>query len=193
MKLLNFKKIGAGQGFTLLETMVSLSIVVLMTGLFLANYHSTNQKATLNAAADQLVTDIRLVQSYALGAKKNNNVVPAGGWGLYFNVSSPNQYIIFTDDTGSHEYSMSDTTYRTVQLPTSVKIDTRANSGLFVNNNNSDTLSVVFSPPEPKTYIKRDVIGDDITHGQAQIKLIDGNNRNKTIFLNFFGMTQVSN
>ena len=142
-------------GYTLIELIVSISILTMITGLFLADYKSSNQKAVLNAAADQLASDLRLAQSYALGAKKNEkngNNVPAGGWGIRLSSINPNNefYLLFADSGQNpkpQEYDNSDSIYRQIDFPKNktgsplVIIDSMSD---FVNPQNDN--SIVFLP-----------------------------------------------
>ena len=68
--MLLVKKFKSYAGFTLIELMVSVSIVALVSGIFLVNYHSANKQSELSMSAQKLVSDIRLAQSYSLGSKE---------------------------------------------------------------------------------------------------------------------------
>jgi prepilin-type N-terminal cleavage/methylation domain-containing protein len=190
------KLIIKNQGFTLIEMLVSMSIMLTMTGLFLAGYHSNNQQADLNSAAQQLVSDIKLVENFALGAKKNDGSMPIGGWGIYLNNTSDNdKYLIYADDNPSNDHQYAgDTIYRTVKLPNGITIADNANNGLVVNNNSGNRLSLSFLAPDPTSFINRHSGSDSydvLTHGEAKIKLVNKAGQSKTVLVNFFGMAQV--
>jgi len=187
-------------GFTLIELIVSISIITMITGLFLADYKSVNQKAVLNAAADQLASDLRLAQSYALGAKKNEkngNQVPAGGWGIWMRSQPPNDvfYILFADSNSSsgsdrpQRYDASDNQYRKIYFPggesVNAPITILSMSGFTVNPNNDN--SIVFLPPDPVVYF------DGIkANAVATITLKDSRTgKMKNIIVNSFGLIDV--
>ena len=82
-------------GFTLIELIVSISIITLITGAFLTNYHSTNKRSELANSAQKMASDIRLAQQFGLNTKQFSGAVPKGGWGAYFNKATPFFYTIF--------------------------------------------------------------------------------------------------
>lgn len=84
-------------GFSLVELMVTLSIVVLATGLVMIKYASFNSSVLLNSLAYQIAFDIREAQSLGISVRGS------GGqffeeYGMYFDISEPNQYKLFHDD-----------------------------------------------------------------------------------------------
>ncbi len=91
-KWLRFKK----SGFTVVELMVTITIVVLVTGIVLVQYSSFNSSVLLTSQAYKTAFDLRETQSLAISSKgKNNNFREE--YGLYFNMSLPTQYLLFQD------------------------------------------------------------------------------------------------
>ena len=94
-------------GFSIIELMVTLSIVVLATGLVMVRYASFNSTTLLNSLAYQIAFDIRETQSLAVsvrGQADSGDIISGnpGGfreeYGMYFETHSPNQYILFQDN-----------------------------------------------------------------------------------------------
>ena len=164
-------------GFTLIELIVSIFIMVLLSSLFLTNYHSTNKRSGLSLAAQKLVADIRLMQSHSLSSFKNNGYVPNGGWGIYFNKTTyPGKYIIFADDNYPNppDYLFNPgEEYEEIDLPFNVNLDYIGAS-----------VSIVFEPPESTTYI------NGFNSGSINIELVDDEST-KTVLVNFFGLVDV--
>ncbi len=175
-------------GFTLVEILVSLFIIVTLTTVLLVNYHSTNRRAALITAAQKLASDIRLAQEYSLGSKEFKGQVPFGGWGVYFDINSPDRYIIFADQdppSGDKKYNTGEE-FKTIILPPGITIDslTAFYSSFYSSVN---TLSIVFFPPDPITHINSDYKKAKITLKEQQ------NNTTKTIEINFFGLIDAIN
>jgi len=61
-------------GFTLIELIVSIGVLLLLTGGLLASYNNYNQRQQLRQTAITLKANLRLAQSKAMGALK-----PASG------------------------------------------------------------------------------------------------------------------
>ena len=186
-------KISARAGFTLIELVVSVSVIVMVTAIFLVNYKTTNQRTDLTMTAQKLVADIRTTQNYALGLARygapGSTNVPLGGWGLHFdlNASGGNkQYTIFADDDGDKTYSgpaeaVPEKGAEIISLPSNIVIDS-----LSVGSK----MDVTFLPPDPITTIT----GSLQNYPQADIVLRNtANNDTKTIRLNFLGLAEVIN
>ena len=185
--MLLVKKFKSEDGFTLIELIVSVSIIALVSGVFLANYHSTNKQSELTMVAQKLASDIRLAQSYSLGSKEYDSSVPSGGWGAHFDkVSSPGSYKIFADSNGNMEYDVGeddeDKGGQTVNLPAGVTIS-EIDAGVSI-----DSVDITFLPPAPVTNIWD---GAD-NYSAVQIKLErEGESLTKTVAVNFFGLVEV--
>jgi len=157
-------------GFTVMELMVSTFIITLISGIFLANYHSTNKRSELILVAQKLVSNIRLMQVNSLGAVELANEVPEGGWGVHFNQGYSN-YIIFADIDGDYIYDGNEE-YKTISLPGNIIINS-----IDIGN----SADIVFAPPDPITYINTDPVTN------VRIELTDGES-SKTIEVNFLGL-----
>lgn len=174
-------------GFTFIEMSVSVTIIGLLATLFVSNYRAAERQQRLFAAADQLVSDIRLMQSYALGAKKYEGQVPLGGWGAYLSVTDPGRYLLYADNCaagiGTYQVacatSTPDAIVKTGILPRDIVI---SGSGLSVDNSSVNDVSLLFFPPDPKTSI-------NLTGQSLKIVLTDTlTSRTKEIDINSFGL-----
>lgn len=173
-------------GFTLIELMVSISIIAIMSGLFLTNYRSTSRTSGLKMTAQKLASDLRLAQNYSLGSKEYKGEMPVGGWGVHFNrVSSPNSYIIFADSNGNMHYDNGESDIDqgglTISMPTGISIkEISAGSSI-------DLVDITFLPPDPTTNIWDGVN----THNLVDIALSEENSSSvKTVEVNFFGLVE---
>lgn len=180
-------------GFTLIELIVSVSIISMVTGVFLANYSSANRRSDLTMTAQKMVADIRLAQNYALGLAryglKDSGTVPLGGWGVHVDLLDPvygnNKYIIFADDNGNGVYDTDENKVefgsQVTVLPTNIVIES-----LTVGTK----ADITFLPPDPITTIT----GSVTTHRQIDIVLKDTKtNSIKTLRVNFLGLVEVIN
>lgn len=90
------QKHAAQSGFTLIELMVTISIVVLTTGLVMIRYSSFNSSVLLNGQAYEVAFDIRETQSLAISVRGNNNEFRQE-YGMYFALEHPSRYILYQD------------------------------------------------------------------------------------------------
>lgn len=163
-------------GFTLIELMASISIIGLMSAIFIVNYASTNDKARLNDAVQRVVTNIKLTQSYALGLNEFNNTMSEGGWGIHFDINFSDNYIIFADVDADGVYNSGEE-FRVIELAGGVNIDSMDIGGTKVD--------IVFLPPDPTTYI------NGLENESVQIVFIGAKGSKKTIEINFLGLTDI--
>jgi len=175
------KKLYDSPGFTLIELLVSVFIIGLISGLFLVNYHNTSKRSDLKLAIQKVASDIRLAQNYSLGSKTyNGTTIPSGGWGITFN-RSDSSYIIFADKDGDYTYDSGEA-METRTLPTGVTIDS-----LRVNGLPRASVDIVFFPPDPTTYINK-----NLNNTSARIELKENiNNSTAAVNVNLFGLIDV--
>ena len=157
---------------------MSVFIIALLAGLFLANYHAGQKSSKLQLAAQEIASNIRQAQNNSLGLREFNGSQPEGGWGIYLSPGTPNYYIIFADVDNDHSYDINEK-YQQINLPTGISVQQ-----IFLNNSSVSQLNIVFEPPLPKVYLN----GQE--NSQTSIFLGDGEH-SKQIFINFFGLVEV--
>jgi len=81
-------------GFTLIELLVVLAIMGIMLGLILANIAGQRGKRNLKIAQNELVSNIRKIQSYTLSARDVRPGVSPQYYLIKFDLNKPNQYFI---------------------------------------------------------------------------------------------------
>lgn len=162
-------------GFTLVEMLVSISIVSLMSGLFIANYKYSNYQAALTSTIQKTTSDLRLTQSYSLGAQEFGGSIPGGGWGVRFNTGTPTGYIIYADLNGNHAYDSGEL-LKNVDFPANVRLD---------STNKGAVLNICFQPPDPTTYLNGTV--NDPIPAVVTLKEINSQ-KTRTIIINFIGL-----
>jgi type II secretory pathway pseudopilin PulG len=184
----SFSKSKQLEGFSLVELVVSLFIIAMISGLFLANYRSAGRRSELINVIQTAVVDIRACQGYSVGSKFYGDSLPGGGWGVYFSTAAGanNKYIIFADIDGEKDYDDANEAIeangaRIVLLPANIEISA-------INYNGSLTsAAVVFLPPDPQTYINGTQTGS-----VAIIFREKTNFSTSTIEINPFGLVDAS-
>jgi len=166
-------------GFTLIELLASITVIALISGVFMVNYHNTSKRSELKVSAQKLASNIRLAQNYSLGSKTyNGTATPAGGWGVRVALSSPSNYIIFADLDSDQSYDAGEA-METKTLPAGVTINSLAPA---------NAVDIIFFPPNPDIYIN----GDDVFSNPANTAVIvikeNINNSTATVTVNYFGL-----
>ncbi len=146
----------SNKGFTLVEILVVIFIIILMSGMIFANYRQSGQQFALQRSANKLAQDIRRAQQMAMSAKEYRGEVPVGGYGIYFwpnpNPPPPNdrKYILFGNrDIDNHTYnSGSDYEIEVISVEKGVKI-----ADIKIDGNSKAKMHISFIPPDPQVWI----------------------------------------
>src|SRR3989344_8352181 len=94
----------ASKGFSLIEMVVVLAIVVVITGIVIFSVGTERQNSALLRSAQKLSLDLRRVQSFALSMKTYKTSGVPCGWGVNFNGAGSTNYIIFADTAAAGVY-----------------------------------------------------------------------------------------
>lgn len=134
-------------GFTLIEILVVLAIIVIITGIVIFNINSERQNSALLRSAQKLSLDLRRAQSFALSSKVFKTSGVPCGWGAHFNGVGSANYIIFADLAVNPNCSDRDfiraadgsEDFETINLE----------PGITVGSLSGGLTDVVFTPPDP--------------------------------------------
>jgi len=127
-------------GFSLIELLVVIFIIILISGSVLANYGSGQRKYYVSKTSQQLASDLRRAQNMALAGKTQGGIAPKG-YGIHIN--SANQYLIFYNTDTSKLYQGGGVS---VILET---INTEGGVAL-----SPASYDIYFAPPEPLIYLQ---------------------------------------
>ncbi len=133
-------------GFTLIEILVVISIMIFMTALVLPNWRRGNQGLALERALHQVAQDITRAEESALRAQFFQcQTGSIKGYGVYWDRNAmPDSYLVFADCNGNEKYDISDTTVETIEMENGISISSLSPDPSF---------SIVFTPPEPRVTI----------------------------------------
>ncbi|MEA3398274.1 MAG: type II secretion system protein, partial [Patescibacteria group bacterium] len=191
------KNISNQSGFTLIEMLTSMSILLILTFMVVANYNTAGKKGELNIAAQQLASDIRRVQAHALGLKEfdfgSGLENPPGGWGIYFRDQGPNRYgYYFFADDGDHRRHNNGSEDFGGEILFPGEIAIVAHHGLFIDGSEENPIFISFQPPDPIVWIC-DNQGASCTSGDSAKIILTNDSGNKIIYINKFGLVDILN
>ena len=137
------------KGITLIELMVTVAIIGIVVGIAIPSFTSYLPRLRLNGAARDLISDLRLARSLAVGENKQYKVV--------FDVANESYTIRKADDTitKSTDYKNPDQNYRGIESDSVVdKNGTAVTSIEFGFNGTATTANGLDNAPATIT-IKR--------------------------------------
>lgn len=138
------------KGFTLVELVITVGIMVTLLALSLANFPRARGSAALSRAAQEVALGIREAESDALSVAKDAVTGTFPGHGIYFNISNPSNYILFVDRDGDKKRKSDASEDRfSSTLPGFVQITRLQNA----SRSSENELHVVFLRPDPTTTV----------------------------------------
>ncbi len=112
------------KAFTFTELLISMTIIVLLSSLLLAEYQRGEYSRNLNDAAQRLAQDIRRVENMSFSGEKYEGTLSQGGYGVYFNRNSPLYYEIFADRNNNERFDQTDTELiERVEFPEQIQLN----------------------------------------------------------------------
>lgn len=161
-------------GFTLVELMVTISIMVIINGVIFFNYPKVMANLALRRTADEIALMARQAQAYAMAAKSIDEERPPK-YGVHFDTSLPNntKIVLFADvDTSgvANKYDGSDSPtcgnecIQIFEIQTKDKISdllgdgaTRVNSADIIYSRLNFVATITTNPPGSYANIKIEI------------------------------------
>ncbi len=170
----------ATAGFTLVELLVSISIIGVITGMMMANFRGGQKSAEVRLASELVVNQIRSVQTSALSGRlasvcsggssdlsvcepKNPAVACTGGvcqkrvptgYGIRFTTSPASTFLLFYDTDGDWRYDAGEDVATVPYIASNAVQLTAASAGT--------PLDLVYAPPYGQVYVNGSSSGTPI-------------------------------
>jgi len=166
------------KGFTLIEMLVVLAIIVVITGIVIFNVGTERQNSALLRSSQKLSLDLRRTQNFALSSKVFKTTGVPCGWGVHFNGINSTNYIIFADLAVNQNCSDRDfiraangsEDFETINLE----------SGITVSGLSGGLTDIIFTPPDP-------VVTFTPNQTSVSVTLINKNSATRAITVNKTG------
>lgn len=190
-------------GFTVLEIIIVMGIMLTVTSLVLANYPGFNETLGVRRAAEEIASSVRQAQAYGLGVREfgaGSGKFP--GYGLYFQrvdvLGAPsNSYIFFADANGDLQYNAPNEKIEEIFIQGSARIE-----DLCVNQKQLPagpcgiaSLDIVYLRPQPNVSLRSSIGGScglsSQTYCDVEIKIKGSRGTEKTIVLWLGGQASI--
>ncbi len=164
-------------GFTLMEAIVSLTLIAILSAVVLPNYTNIRSQFALLRDAYALAQNLRITQEMAISARKVEGSVPFS-YGIHISTIEDNQgYLIYADINGDQQYVVNvDQIVEEVEL----------NKGIVLQEIPTNFLSINFQGPDPITFISS---GDNVV--EIVLMLKENAQEFETVFINKAGLIYV--
>ena len=146
-------------GFTIMELLVTLSIMGILSSIMIANFAGQRIRQKLNIAQNELVTNFRKIQSFALSSRNIQENQPVQYYLIKLDLNRPFEYKIQAMyDVGSQPKLVD---VETIKFPEGIRLAqinpiTITRSVIPTIYQPSSCALVAFSLPFAKTYISQE-------------------------------------
>lgn len=167
-------------GFTMMETVVAIFVIVTISGIMLINYRSGGATNDLKRAISKTALDLSRAQNAALNTTLFGASAPFG-YGIYYSTNNPTQALLFADLNDNKSYDVAGgELVETINLYSGVRISALSPSSPLV---------VFFRAPEPRTFI------NGLSSGTATItlQLISNTAETRRVIVNASGQINIEN
>lgn len=190
-------------GFTVIEVLVSLSIMTFIMSTVLFNYTEFNDNLALSAASEEIAIAVRQAQTYGLTVKEVSGGNFDSAYGVYFDFENdPTNYYIFADavtvngkyDVGSGCGSGSTECVERFSLRNGIRITSICDGALPCTPPiGAKKLNVTFLRPDPDaTILFTNTAGATVAGPSFTSKVVLTSNRGGTVTLTIESTGQVS-
>jgi type II secretory pathway pseudopilin PulG len=179
-------------GFTLLEALVVIGIMVTMTLLTFLGNRNLHSGRNIEMSAFRLSSEIRKMQGYTLNLQDYSGHFPEGGWGINLK-SGLGTYKTFADIglLPDHRMAALGELYQEIALPDQATI-----SSVKARSDQTDPYSEIstdvylaFEPPDPLVHICDNAVCDYVEM-VVEIQNTSGTSK-KYVYANKFGLIEV--
>ncbi len=148
----------SARGFTLIELLVVTAILVIVSGLVLANHSRFGGKILLQNLAYDMALSVRQAQVYGISVRRSGSGTFGAGYGAHFSTSAPSSYSLFADSVLADGMLTAGETVQTYSLERGYRISKLcAPAGASVASCTSvASLDVLYKRPEPDAWISAD-------------------------------------
>lgn len=178
------------RGFTLLELLVIMSVMLAVSSLVLMRHKEFRANILLRSIAYEVALTIRQAQVYGLGIKEYQGISDPLlafqiGYGAHFETATPTTFILFADLDDDRTYvAASDNIIQLLTLTGgNTIVDLCAGAGVNVGCGRT-TLDIVYERPEPDAYISA-------SQGTATIRIQSPNNEERVVSASITGQILV--
>ena len=140
------------KGFTLVESLVVVTIILVLLAIVLVNYRVGERNLSLDESAAILGQNLRRAEEMAMSAKEFHGIIPQGGYGINLKTED-DFYIIFADCDKNHEYSLGNTCSGFPEKVEQVALGKRSRIASLFSGSYLSAINIVFIPPNPSIMI----------------------------------------
>lgn len=166
-----------GKGFTLVELLVVVAIMLILTTFILVRHSRFDSTTLLRSLSYSIALSIRQAQVYGTsvrGIGSVGTVVYSPGFGVHLSDTEPTRYFLFGDADGNRAWQASETvTTQTLGRSFTIRdfcAVTAGGSTSCMSTGAIDWMTIYFRRPNPEAIIYTSNVGATYAHAYIQIQ-----------------------
>lgn len=185
-----------GRGFTLIELLLVLSVMTILTAVFLLQQQRFDSSTLLRSLAYSIALSVRQAQVYGTSVREFDGTFDTS-YGLYFNSSTPGSYVLFADINKNGSYDPATENLKTFTLGSKFAISdicavegsARSCATGGVNGGTQiQWLTIYFTRPNPDARFKTE---DGVDYSSAYIQIIGKSGATRSVDVSLTGQITV--
>ena len=155
-QLLAYPRGQSPRGFTLVELVVVMGILVAISAIVLVNYNRFGSQTLLRNLAYDIALSVREAQVYGISARSFQGSNFAAGHGVFFDLNDGDDFFfLYTDVNGDNFFSSASSEWvETYTIGRGYRVDRLCVPSRESENCSITTLDMLFKRPEPDAIIR---------------------------------------
>lgn len=181
------------RGFTLIELIVVVGILVVISGIILTNYNKFGGQILLRNLAYDIALSIREAQVYGISARSFLDAQFAAGHGVYFDIGTTNgTFYLYTDvNNDNFMTSIGDEMTETITIGRGYTIDRICIPSGASEVCNITELDILFKRPEPDAIIRASTGVGFTQYDRARVVVVSPQNKKLSVLVETTGQISV--
>ena len=136
------------KGFTLVESLVVVTIILVLLVTVLVNYRVGERNLSLDESTAILGQNFRKVEEMAMSAKEFQGIIPQGGYGINLKTED-DFYTIFADCNSDYQYTLGNLCNGFPEKVDQIALGKRSKIASLLSGSYLSVMNIVFIPPSP--------------------------------------------
>ena len=180
-------------GFTLVELVVVMAILVVISSIVLVNYNRFGSQTLLRNLAYDIALSVREAQVYGISARSFRGAEFAVGHGVFFDLTEGDDFFfLYTDVNGDNFFSSASTEWvETFTIGRGYRIDRLCVPSGASENCAITVLDMLFKRPEPDAIIRASSGSGFTVHDRARIVVTSPQEQRLSVLVETTGQISV--
>lgn len=180
------------KGFTLLELLISCAVIAILTSVSFWGYNAKKDTLVLRDETGIVISKVENIRERAIGSQYWHDILPTGGYGIFFTSGNDKQYTTFADCNNNAVADLEETNCNTfMERIAIINLDSRVRiANISAEGGYTSELTIIYKFPFPEAIIK-DAGGNIVNNASVELEIVGDPLKMKKINFNSAGLIYV--